>query len=267
MKSRTGLAIAISVVAVILFTGIIIYLACFSDGSKNLKSASENEKAKVEQQLEVSSDAQAGENNSEIKNEITPSEISGKYIDDSDGWYHEFVYAPGEVYDGTFTTGFDPNHASTSPDAQVDATFSGGWKLENGEIKLFSDLGYLYSLFTCGEYLVDAKNYFVGEVPKEGEPFMSAFMCKAAESGDTQILSFYPDGKFILQIIRNDGAMDKAQTSDISADPSQTQPLPDTMSAGTYTVRDSKIIATLNGVSQEYYIVEDGLAKWIYHKE
>ncbi len=261
MKSKTGLAISISVIAVILITGIIIYMACFSDGSKKMHSATE-EKIKAEQQLEVSSDAQAGEKNSQIQSEITPDKISGKYIDDSDGWYHEFIYAPNETYDGTFTTGFDPNHASTAADAQIDATFSGGWKLENGEIKLYSDLGYLYSLFACGEYLVDAKNYFVGEVPGDDEPFMSAFICKAAESGDTQILSFYPDGKFIIQIIRNDGALDKAQLSDASTDS-----LPDTMSAGTYKINGDKIVATLNGIDQEYYIVEDGLAKWIYHKE
>ena len=91
---------------------------------------------------------------------------------------------------------------------------------------------------------------------------MSAFICKAAESGDTQILSFYPDGKFIIQIIRNDGTLDKAQLSDAS-----TESLPDTMSAGTYKINGEKIVATLNGINQEYYIVEDGLAKWIYHKE
>ena len=84
---------------------------------------------------------------------------------------------------------------------------------------------------------------------------MSAFICKAGESGDTQILSFYPDGKFILEIRKNDGTTDNPDSQTTGH-----------LDAGTYEKTEDKIIATINGSSQEYYIVEDGLAKWIYHK-
>ena len=237
--------ILISVVAVLIITAVILYLSISGSDNVNL-----NEK-------DVFSDSIPGENNSDIKKELTAKEIEGYFIDNSDGWYYEFKFSPEDKYDGTFSAGYDQSHSAVSDNPQKHFTATGKWSLTHGEIKLYNEEGYQQSMWACGDYIVDSQNFFVGKLPKDKETFDAVFTCKAGESGDTQILNFYSDGKMIMEIIRNDGQTDSASSTALP---------PYQLVAGTYTVADGKIISVINGVSQEFYISDDGLAKWIYNK-
>jgi len=245
-NSKKGV-ITISVIAFFVITSVILYLSLSDYGNK----------APADTTPSISSDALPGENNKEIKPEMTASEVQGYYIDDSDGWYYNFLYAPDDKYDGTFQAGYDQTHKLYADNPQKHFTANGFWKLESGEIKLYNELEYQQSMWVCGDYIVDSQNYFVGDVPKDNKPFQSVFVCKALESGDTQIFNFYSDGKLIMEIIRNDGNIDSA--SDNTLPPHQ-------LVAGTYEKTDDKIITSIGTVSQEFYLLDDGIAKWIYHK-
>lgn len=238
--------ISITVVAVILITGIILYLS--------LSHSNDNTPADVT----VDSTAVPGENNKEVKSGISAKEMQGYYIDDSDGWYYDFVYAPDDAYDGTFSAGFDQTHKAAIDNPKKHYTASGKWTLENGEIKLYNDVEYQQSMWVCGDYIVDTQNYFVGDIPKGIERFNSVFTCKAGESGDTQVFNFYSDGKLIMEVIRNDGNSDSSATDELP---------PYQLFAGEYQVKDDKIDAKIGEVTQTFYILDDGIAKWIYHKK
>ncbi len=230
-----------------------------------LSFAGNDQKAKVAQspadEFLASSDAVAGENNSEIDTALKASEVAGYYIDESDGWYYSLTHAPSAEYDGSFSAGFDASHALTGQNPQSGFTAGGNWKLEKGEIKLYSEGVYRSSMWVCGDYIVDSLNYFVGEIDPEAKTVQSVFVSKAGESGDTQVLNLYSDGKLIMEIIRNDGTADSAaQSSDSELPPYQ-------MLAGTYAINGDKIAITVGGSVQEYYVVNDGFAKWKYMKK
>ena len=206
----------------------------------------------------VASDSIPGENNSDIKAELTPREIQGYYVDDSDGWYYNFVYSPQGEFDGSFSAGYDQNHTAAADNPQKHYTASGKWTLSHGEIKLYNDVEYQQSMWACGDYIVDSQNYFVGKFPKNKDKFQAVFTCRAGESGDSQILNFYSDGKLIMEIIRNDGSSDTDTSLELP---------PYQLVAGTYTLSDGKVITEIGGAAQEFYISDDGLAKWIYNKK
>ena len=278
MKKKT--IIFISIAAGTLILALILVLS-FSEPEKKTESGVIEDLA--EQYLE-SQDAVAGENNSEIVKELTAAEVSGYYIDESDGWYYDFVASPNGKYDGTFTAGFDADHASAQENPQKNFTAGGDWKLEHGEIKLYSNDTYQSSMWACADYIVDSQNYFVGDIDPDADTWQTVFVCKPGNSGDTQIFNFYSDGKMIMEIKRNDGKDDPG--ADSSAD-SAAGALPQTngnvngassadlvtelpsyeLFAGTYQKNGGKIAVTVGGSTQEYHIVNDGLAKWIYKKQ
>lgn len=235
--------IIISLVAVLVITGVILYLS--------ISGADNGDKV-------VLSDSIPGKNNSDIKKELTAEEIEGYYIDNSDGWYYDFIYAPDGKYDGSFSAGYDQNHTSVADNPQKHFTAAGKWTLDKGEIKLYNDTEYQQSMWACGNYIVDSQNFFEGKLPKDKDKFDAVFTCKAMESGDTQILNFYEDGKMIMEIIRNDGETDSSSSTSLP---------PYQLVAGTYTLDSGKLTTVINGASQEFYISDDGLAKWIYNKK
>ena len=259
MKKST--IIAISIVAGLFITGLILLLS-FSkpDSSKKMP---EDYGAESAGEFIASSDAVAGENNSEIKKQLTPEEVAGYYIYESDGWYYKFEAGNAEGYDGNFSAGFDSAHSSAEQNPQNHITMNGVWKLENGEIKLFSEGVYRSSMWACDGYIVDSLNYFVGKIDFEEDRFQSVFASKAGESGDSQIFNFYNDGKMIMEIIRNDGTMDSAADSGAQSDPLPAYQ----MVAGTYEKKGDKVVVTIGDSAQEFYVVNDGLAKWIYVKK
>jgi hypothetical protein len=67
----------------------------------------------------------------------------------------------------------------------------------------------------------------------------------------------------IMEIIRNDGTMDSAADSGAQSDPLPAYQ----MVAGTYEKKGDKVIVTIGDSAQEFYVVNDGLAKWIYVKK
>jgi len=250
--------ITISIIAAFIFTGVILFLSLsgFFGKDDNKKSVSRSGT------MNVNSDALPGENNKEIKAEISPEEIHGKYYEEHDGWYYEFKYDPTEGFHGTYVGAYDINNELVANNPAKDYSEQGLWILENGEIKLFINNQYVKSLWSCGEYIIDSRNYFVGTVPENKDEFQSSFICKAAESGDTQILNFYSDGKMIMEIIRDDG------TADVSAD-SASQPDMEKYSAfvGNYKVEDNKVIIRFIDTSEKvFYVVDDGIAGWVYRK-
>lgn len=248
MKNNS--VIALSIVAVIFVTGLILGLSFLAKP--------EDKQTQVEELL-ASSDAKAGENNKEIKTATTPSETAGYYIDDSDGWYYSFTHSPSNEYDGTFTAGFDSSHEASVQNPQKNFSAGGEWKIENGEIKLYSEGVYRSSMWICDGYIVDSLNYFVGNIMPDEEKQQTVLVSKAGESGDTQVFNLYSDGKLIMEIIRNDGKLDSAHPSDAELPPYQ-------MVAGSYKIADGKITITVGSQGQDYYIVDDGIAKWKYIK-
>ncbi len=243
--------IYISIISGIIIAGVIIALSLWGGGDA-VKNPSVNE-------LSVHSDAVVpGGNNKEVKHETTPEEAAGYYIENSDGWYYSFAYAPEGDFHGTFTSGFDASHESVADNPNKDFTAGGKWRLDHGEIKLYNDAEYQQSMWICGDYIVDSQNYFVGDVPESADGFQSSFICKAAQSGDTQVMNFYSDGKLIMEIVRNDGAADSG--ADAPELPSYQ------LIAGIYTIDGNMITSDINGVSQSFYIMDDGIAKWVYHK-
>jgi len=150
--------IIFSVFAAVFITALILVLSLLS---KPEPVSTKGETAGEE--FPVSSDAIAGQNNSEIDKAISPSDAQGYYIDDSDGWYYELSYNPSDDYDGTFSAGFDASHKASAENPQKDFTAGGEWKLTDGEIKLFSEGVYRSSMWLCEGYIVDSLNYFVGK--------------------------------------------------------------------------------------------------------
>ena len=248
MKNNS--VIALSIAAAIFITGLILGLSFM---------AKPEDKQMQGEELLALSDAKAGENNKEIKTATTPSEAAGYYIDDSDGWYYSFTHSPSGGYDGTFTAGFDASHKASEQNPQKNFSAGGEWKIENGEIKLYSEGVYRSSMWICDGYIVDSLNYFVGNIISDEEKQQTVLVSKAGESGDTQVFNLYSDGKLIMEIIRNDGKLDSAASE-------QTELPPYQMLAGNYKIADGKISITVGGQSQDYYIVDDGIAKWKYIK-
>lgn len=259
-------------IAVLIITALILVLAFNAPDKQENKAGSAPDAAK---EFLASSDAVAGENNSEIAKELTPAEVCGYYIDDSDGWYYSFELAPTDKYDGTFSAGFDANHASAIENPQKNFSATGTWKLSHGEIKLYSNDTYQSSMWACGDYIVDSQNYFVGDIDPEKNKQQTVLVSKPGNSGDTQIFNLYNDGKMIMEIKRNDGKDDLVTDSaadsalDSAADSAlQPEPLPSyELFAGTYEKKGDKMAITVGGATQEYYVVNDGLAKWIYLKK
>ncbi|MBR2404719.1 MAG: hypothetical protein IKA95_03580 [Clostridia bacterium] len=243
--------ITVSVFAVLIITGLILVLSFTGNDAKEAVNPAD--------EFLSSSDAVAGENNSEINTDLTPAEVAGYYIDNSDGWYYSFTHAPSGEYDGSFSAGFDASHALTDQNPQSAFTAGGNWKLEKGEIELYSEGVYRSSMWVCGDYIVDSLNYFVGHIDPDDGKIQSVFVSKAGESGDTQVFNLYSDGKLIMEIIRNDGTADSAaQSSELP---------PYQMLAGTYAINGDKIAITIGTAVQEYYVVNDGFAKWKYVKK
>lgn len=250
-------AITVSVFAVLIFTAVILFLSLSDAFNKKTESVSGKKTA------EISSDAVPGENNKEIKAEILPEEIHGMYFEEHDGWYYEFYYEPNGGFHGIYTGAYDQAHSLVAANPGKDYFEQGTWVLVNGEIKLFIDNKYAKSLWSCGDYIIDSRNYFVGTVPDNKNEFQASFICKAVESGDTQILNFYSDGKMIMEIIRDDGEADVLANSD-------SQSYKDRYSAfvGNYTVDDTKItIKFIDESEKVFYIVDDGIAGWVYRKK
>ncbi len=248
MKNKS--VVGLSIVSVIFITAFILFLSFM---------AKPVDKKTQGDELLALSDAKAGENNKEIKTATTPSETAGYYIDDSDGWYYSFTHSPKDEYDGTFTAGFDATHEASEQNPQKNFTAGGEWKIENGEIKLYSEGVYRSSMWICDGYIVDSLNYFVGKIKPDEKLQQTVLMSKAGESGDTQVFNLYSDGKLIMEIIRNDGKFDSAHPADAELPPYQ-------MLAGSYKIEDGKITITVGGQGQNYYIVDDGIAKWKYIK-
>ncbi len=245
--------IAVSIVSGLIVAGLILVLS-FSKPDSPKKDTS----AQQADNFIASSDAVAGENNTEIKKQLTPGEVAGYYVDNGDGWYYNLEAGGADGFDGIFSAGFDSAHSSAEQNPQSHITMNGTWKLENGEIKLFSEGIYRSSMWACDGYIVDSLNYFVGEIDFPDDKFQTVLASKAGESGDTQIFNFYNDGKLIMEIIRNDGATDSAADEN---------PLPPyQMIAGTYEKTGDKVVVTIGDSPQEFYVVNDGLAKWIYVK-
>ncbi len=251
MTNETGKSrvITISVVAFIVITGVILFLSLSDFKGDDTRSVSNNG---------ILSDATPGHNNKEVKTEIKPRTVAGTYAEQNDGWTYTLSYAPQDAYHGTFVGVYDQSHENVARNYEKHHTEQGLWKLENGEVKLYVDSVHSKSLWFCGDYMVDSRNYFVGEVPENRDEFQAAFTCKAGESGDTQILNFYSDGKMIMEIIRNDGAVDSS--ADNALPPYQ-------VAVGTYTIEDNLIITKMIGSSEKVlYIVDDGVANWVYNK-
>lgn len=255
MENSSKRAITISVIAIFVITGVILFLS-LSD------FCNDGDKAKTTPVKTDVSDSVPGENNKEVKTELTPEDIEGTYIESTDGWTYVLTCASAEEYDGVFEGRFDQSHETVALNHEKDYTEYGTWKLENGEVKLYVDSEHIKSLWACGDYMVDSRNYFVGNVPGDKDEFQSAFTCKAGESGDTQILNFYSDGKMIMEIIRNDGSSDSAAQTDESTDIPPYQ-----VAVGTYTIEDNLIVTKMIGSSEKIlYIVDDGIANWVYNK-
>lgn len=207
------------------------------------------------EQNTIDENVKPGENNSEVIKEITPQKIAGYYLDLTDGWYYDFELSKDEAYDGTFASGFDASY--TTDEEKLKVKQLGNWKIENGEIKLYSQGTYQSSLWYCGDYVVDSLNYFHGKISSDENYEQTVLISKALQSGDSQIINLYNDGKMIMEIIRDDGKNDD-----------NTSPLGKYEAfAGTYQKKDSKLICTINSSSQEFYIVDDGCAKWVYYKK
>ncbi len=247
--------ITISVIAILVITGVILFLSLsdFQDEPGNVKKTSNNA---------ATSDSLPGENNKEVKTMLKPQDIEGTYAENTDGWTYSLTYAPSKEYDGIFTGGFDHSHDAVADNHEKYYTEQGTWKLENGEVKLYIDSVYSKSLWACGDYMVDSRNYFVGDVPQNKDEFQAAFTCKARESGDTQILNFYSDGKMIMEIIKDDGLADSSAQAQEDAQVPSYQ-----VAVGTYTIEDNLIYTQMIGSSEKIlYIVDDGIANWVYNK-
>lgn len=255
IENSSKRAITISVIAILVITGVILFLSLSDFCNDDDKVQKTSKKTDI-------SDSLPGENNKEVKTGLTAQDIDGTYVESTDGWTYVLTCAPSEEYDGFFEGRFDRNHETFAQNHEKDYTEYGTWKLENGEVKLYVDSVHMKSLWACGDYMVDSRNYFVGNVPDDKEEFQSAFTCKAGESGDTQILNFYSDGKMIMEIIRNDGSSDSAaQISETTDVP------PYQVAVGTYTIQDNLIITKMIGSSEKIlYIVDDGIANWVYNK-
>ncbi len=249
MKNKS--VISFSIVAVIFITAFILLLS--------FMAKPEDKKTQGNELLD-SSDAKAGQNNKDIKTATIPSEVSGYYIDDSDGWYYSFTYSPSNEYDGTFMAGFDESHEASNQNPHKNFSAGGEWKIENGEIKLYSEGVYRSSMWICEGYIVDSLNYFVGSITSDEKTQQTVLVSKAGESGDTQVFNLYSDGKLIMEIIRNDGKLDSDNAENAELPPYQ-------MVAGNYKIEDGKITITVGGLGQDYYIVDDGIAKWKYIKK
>ena len=250
MNKKT--VIVVSIFFVLFITALIIILSL---AGPDTGTGAEQKKQAAMEHLE-SEDAMPGENHTGIEKTIKPEEVSGYYVDKSDGWYYSFVYNPVQDYAGTFSGGFDTSYRDPATNVESDIKLTGEWALENGEIKLYSNGQYHDSLWACGDYIVDSKNYFVGDIDSKKEKQQSMFVCKAPESGDTQIVNLYSDGNAILEIIKDSGLADSSAHSAKIKE----------MYAGTYEKRDDIILITMGNSTQKYYIVNDGFAKWIYNK-
>lgn len=249
MNKKT--VIWVSVFSVILVTVLIVLLSL--TGPDNDKGS--NHKTDAAMEHLVSSDATPGENHKGIEKKISAEEMAGYYIDKSDGWYYQFIYEPTGEYEGTFSGGFDPSYKNDSIDTGEDIKLTGEWKLENGEIKLYSGGTYQDSMWACDGYIVDSKNYFVGDIDLKSKTQQSMFVSRAPQSGDTQIINLYSDNNAILEIVKDSGKTDSGQGSPVKE-----------MYAGTYEITDNILLITIGQSTQEYYIVNDGFAKWIYNK-
>lgn len=267
-KGRAVLYIT-SVVAVILVSGIILGISLAwptkhsQDDTREVSALSDGEKASdsdlkitVEEYI-ASSDANPAENIGDVDRKLVAGDFAGMYVDSRDGWSYEFDYCPSDAYDGTFRSAFE--NVLSGESTGDEAVFSGTWKLENGEIKLYSGDVYMDSLLACGEYIIDSKALFVGNVSRDDETIQSKFALKDVSSGDVRILNLYSDGKVIYEITTVDEAV---TSSDGIAGESKLQ-----LVAGTYTKTDDIVTVTIEGTSVQYQIVDGGLAAWVYTKK
>lgn len=258
-----------SVVAVILVLGIILGISlawpsnCSKDGVEDVSALSDGEKAGdsasliTAEEYIASSDATPAKNIGDVDPELVAGDFAGMYVDSRDGWSYAFEYAPFGAYDGTFRSAFE--NVLMGESGGDEAIFSGTWKLENGEIKLYSGDVYMDSLLACGEYIIDSKALFVGNVSKDDETIQSKFALKDASTGDVRILNLYSDGKVIYEITTVDEAV---TSSDGAVDEPKLQ-----LIAGTYVKTDDIVTVTIEGTSVQYQIVDGGLASWVYTKK
>ncbi|MBE7049189.1 MAG: hypothetical protein E7394_00275 [Ruminococcaceae bacterium] len=249
MNKKT--VVTVSVISVAFITALILVLSL--TGPRVKKKG--DHKTQTAMEHLSSSDATPGENLETIEKELSPQTFAGYYVDKNDGWYYQFTYEPTGEYEGTFSGGFDPSYKNDSIDTGEDIKLTGEWKLENGEIKLYSGGSYQDSMWACDGYIVDSKNYFVGDIDLKSETQQSMFVSRAPQSGDTQIINLYSDNNAILEIVKDSGKTDSGQGSPVKE-----------MYAGTYEITDNILLITIGQSTQEYYIVNDGFAKWIYNK-
>ena len=169
-NGKKGVVI-ISVVAILVFTAVILFLSLTDYFGKDDKSKkiSQTKTASQEKSMPViASDAVPvpGENNKEVKTEIMPEEIHGKYYEEHDGWYYEFSYNPTSEFHGTYVGAYDQSHEMVAQNPGKDYYEQGLWILENGRVNLYINNQYVKSLWSCGDYMIDSRNYFVGGVPE-----------------------------------------------------------------------------------------------------
>lgn len=252
MNKKT--VIIVSAISVLFITALILILS-LSGPDAGKKNESEHKSHTAMEHLS-SSDATPGENHKGIEKEIEAQDVAGYYVDKSDGWYYSFIHSPDGEYAGTFSGGFDP--AYTKPDQVIesDVKLTGEWSIQDGEIKLYSQGQYHDSLWACGDYIVDSKNYFVGDMDMEKELQQAMFVSKAPQSGDTQIINLYSDGNAILEIVKDSGEADLETQTEEGVE----------MFAGTYEIKNGELLITMGNSTQKYYVVNDGFAKWIYNK-
>lgn len=249
MNKKT--VVTVSVISVVFITALILVLSLTGpDVKKN-----DNHKTETAMEHLSSSAAMPGENLETIEKEISPESFAGYYVDKNDGWYYQFTYAPTGEYAGTFAGGFDPAYVKDNTLADVNVKHTGEWNLEKGEIKLYSQGEYQDSMWACDGYIVDSKNYFVGDIDTESTTQQAMFVSRAPKSGDTQIINLYADNNAILEIVKDSGEADSGHGQSGKE-----------MYAGTYEITGDILLITIGQSTQKYYIVNDGFAKWIYNK-
>ncbi|MBQ4527989.1 MAG: hypothetical protein II998_07950 [Clostridia bacterium] len=244
--------ITISVISAMVVCALILCLSCLLPGNKGTSDKKNmNNSDSAARDYLASSDAVAGENSGDVLTEITAEEVAGLYVDKRDGWSYKFDFAPDASYDGTFYAAFEDILTGSASGTGNSEMLVGNWKLADGEIKLFSSDEYQSSLWACGDYIVDSQVYFVGNINLDADMQQAVFVCKDAQNGEARVLNIYNDGKVIMELL-----------SSASSDAHENQ-----LVAGTYEKNDDIITITINGTSQDFYVVDGGLAKWIYTKK
>ena len=262
-KSGNATAYTVSAIAVVLICGIILGISLLwpepkSDAPADAKieeAADSSSLVMTGEEYLASSDAIAGETSSDIDREMTAEILSGKYVDERDGWCYKFEYTPSQNYDGVFYAAFE-----SVIDTASGEILTGNWKLENGEIKLFSGDVYLESLWACTDYVVDSKALFVGEINPELETQQAMLVCKDSTSGEVRILNLYDDGKVVFEIsniTQMEASAESAATSSATGS---------ILLAGTYVKENDTIKVKIAEDEVPYKIIDGGLASWVYVK-